>query len=277
MLYPFYSRLHRLINSNSSLRLIGSWATNEAHLPYSPDGLIESLSDIDLVNYKPITSSERKNIKEKIIRSANKSNLSLDSISIRCYEEMKELPHINKTRIRDQKFSSQEQKSKFLVFWTAVSCIENCIRIRKYNHYDQSALHWYSVTKFIFTLIRNIGFLTGLRFRSYLSLCNWISNKWKTIPHKKIYKIKTGFTSKLALDALEKIIGNSVVENILKDYQFCGAINTICRFAEQHFDLMKGKNQLQPDTFFSIGRKVAWGKPLNEVLAYEMSKLRKIR
>src|SRR5437764_1388321 len=80
--------------SGNRLRLIGSWASGEAHIPnFTAEKVVHSFSDIDLVSIGDLQPHQKSYIQGKLDASAKSLGLQISGVSIRSISELNHLPH----------------------------------------------------------------------------------------------------------------------------------------------------------------------------------------
>lgn len=271
------SVIENCLGYHPSLRLIGSWASNEPHLPPKINDWIHSFSDIDLIYGGVLRAHARSAIISQLHQAAESVQVHISTVSLRTHREMSALPHAVEWNLTDQSPSFMPNAAQYLRFWTAISAIESAIRKYQHDEEDLSKVASYCIAKFFFTLVRNIGILRALKFQSYVAISQWVNAEWKGLPFAEAYYIKIGSLTTLEATTAEQLIGTKAVERLLGHTSFSSETSTIAILARDLLNLLQHGKELRPLLYLQIAQECAYNSPLSRVVEYERRKLMRIR
>ncbi|MBI5686101.1 MAG: hypothetical protein HZC54_13595 [Verrucomicrobia bacterium] len=256
-----------------SLRVGGSWASGEPHLPAVCGGWIHSLSDIDLVLVNDLAVSERGGIISHIQGEAKQARVRLAGISMKKQHGVTDSLHPAEVRPTDENNRCQLDPVYYLHFWSAISSFECSIRERRFGMENRRCVASYSASKFFFTLLRNIGVLRGHRFQSYAALSRWAKALWTELPVCEAYDIKVGNIPELSDVVVEGLIGKDTVRLVLDNEKMSGAIPGVTSLAADVLGSLYGSESLCPTQYLQAARNAVYARHLSAFVDYVESKL----
>ena len=197
------------------LRLVGSCATGEMHLPVRRDGVIRSMSDVDLIALRNLTQHQRRHICKTIQDAGAKFGLQFSGVSIRAQSDFVGLPHSCLWRPSGLDGLLRTDRDAVLCFWTTIAVIESAITAIRNRQLPERQVKAYAVAKFFYTLARNLALLDRQILRSYRDLSHWISARIPHAPSIELLGVKTGTSRSLSPQAVEVLFGDSTLQILL--------------------------------------------------------------
>jgi len=249
------------------LRLTGSWSTGEPHLPCAVNGTTHSFSDIDLIAIEEIAPTKQERARRLIADAAIEVGLVHSGISIRHERCFTGLPHACDWSPNTLSQLLRHGESPFLCFWTAISGIEAAVKIIRDRRRSAQGLAPYVVTKFFFTLIRNVALVSGEVLSTYRDVCKWISTRASEVPISELYRIKTGDLLEMEASWVEAMLGERMLKALL------GRSETASTIARQVRAYFCESVPLDAAQYVRIAQKVVPDEAARQVVLYEMAKL----
>jgi len=195
--------LRRLLAGKFEAHLVGSWATNEAHLPYPVEGRIFSLSDVDVLVDAPPTAAKSAEIKRAVLTLAAQHGVEISKVSVRYRSEIEAF--WDPSRI-DAFADSRPESGRFLVFWALIGAVEALSPSAHSTEHERA----YAVVKFFFKLCRNVLLIRRRTPASYRQLTSDVLNR--LLPHPGVrhaYAIKIGHEQTLSHVTCEALLSDS--------------------------------------------------------------------
>lgn len=252
--------------ASQSLFLIGSWATNEGHVP-SDMGSASSLSDVDLISETDLTSAERDSVRLLIQEALASAGLRVTGVSIRSKTDFIGLPHARAWSSEAATTLSLRQRHHLLAFWSAVGGIEAAITLRRTNDVCREQRASYGVAKFFFTYVRNAALCEGQTISSYRALSTWAAAR--SIHADAVWAalgIKLG-----VLNHLDPEVGTSLLDpdNLRR---LTSAPDIVLHVSSGVLAMLTERRHVDIQQCAEVAARLADCEPLRNVVQYELAK-----
>ena len=251
------------------LKVSGSWALGEAHLPSKKDGLIFSFSDVDIVTMLELEQRHITMVSNKVKSLAYSCGLIIKNVSIRSGNEMMTLWNIRKLKHVTDRYTFA--KDRFLAFWTVMAGIETAILEKVYASEPFPVLS-YGLAKFFFKLSRNLCILKGNESICYYSIANAIYNLYPCSAITLAYKIKTGDLDELTTSDAKMLLSRryiNMVASQIYDEDMASIVVAIC---EHILSWHAYQKQLPISEYFEYANTLAGDSHLRDVLKRALEK-----
>ena len=252
-----------------NLRLTGSFATAEAHIPSASEGLVRSFSDIDLLSEQDLSAGSEHEISTNLLQSAARMGLSVSGVSIRSEALIAQLPHACDWREEALDEILAADSIALRRFWTAVAAIEGTIVVAKCKHRRTEEVIAYVTAKFWFMLVKLAALMQGTILRSYRSMVDWSLLHWELLPVEHLFDIKVGDINTLMLDSAEMLFADEVLSDL------CGGDVACAALAEDVRLFARDAMPLRPAHYFELAQQNAYSETLRRIERYENQKLRR--
>lgn len=258
-----------------TLKVSGSWATHEAHIPKSATDYIYSFSDLDIVTEREVDRFCESEIKATIHNVAYKSKILLNNISVRKAVEIKELWNINRYKI--QGLDSIDADA-FLGFWTIIGAIEAAILEKNCGGHPTSPTS-YGFAKFFLKFLNNLCVINNYFPNCYYSAAIFMSRKCPSPEIFLAYGVKTGAITELSFDSANQLLSSEFLKILHSLIRSRETEQMILKVFNDVFKWHVYRKALPVDSYLQIGYDLATSELQKNVLtrAYQKFHCRKFQ
>lgn len=266
-------RIGLLLQNEPGIMLIGSWATEEAHLPPYQGMVVVSESDVDFVSLDHCTEPAQRRIVSGTLSALTDVGISATKVSIRPFAQLAHAPHVLEWSLGSQALPLKQDSDRFITFWSLVSAVEGCIRIVSQRSCHQTLVS-YAACKFFFTLARNLAVLEGTPLRTYCNLAQWVEHRFPSVPGSAAFAMKMGWLEDLPIEATAKLVGSGGFIHALRP-RFSVLFGAVGSAGDDLINALEIGVVVRAEPYLSAAWSLAIDKFTRDIVRYEGMKWRR--
>lgn len=252
------------------VRLIGSWATGEAHMPPLSRGFAWSFSDIDLIAECRLSDDQKRQIRSHLFTKAQLSGVKFTRVSIRPLKAFSGLPHACHWNPSELQRLVRSDRNRVLCFWTAIAALEGAITLIGDKYHLRQEVASYVIAKLFCTMVKNAALFDGEILTSYRDLCAWGNSKVSGLPMADLYAVKTGRLSVLSARSARILLGDGSLRRLL------GSAITAADIVRELCEHASRGSVGHPMRYAAIAALFADNNATRQIVDYEVAKLNQV-